>query len=439
MKPFTILALLAALSILARTAHSQVPDAKSPPKKEATSTRPAPKDASEVLAGMRQALAAEAWSCRCKTPGAGFGMFAAESTLILRHDANGEVTGVRLTGTFTPRGPKFDAASADGAKIRVADLDEKVYEDAPWSAEATVMAAPGLSAGPETLRWTVPLCFWQPSDLMPEEKDSVKLSGTATSDGVLCDVIEMQSALPSLPEMSEPASEVVRFIVGRDDRLPRRITKKWPATGPGAITSSMSHELTAWNRSPKIEARTFEIDVAGMKPGKFKGPSAAGGPSARGGPDRGDGPSFAPKKGDRPSDFALKDSAGKEYKLSAYKGKVVLVHFSQLESPASVELLSKMKAKHGEKLVILDLVVDRDGGDGGAKGSKKLAFPRLLGGESVADAWGINLFSSGVVIGPDGKVAATFPTGLAGGAVDSASDLLIRKMGDYLKNPSKGW
>ena len=425
--------------ILTRVTCGQAPAGADPARKAATSTRPAPKDAAEVLAAMRKALASESWSCRCKTPGGGFGMFAAESTVTLRHEAKGAVTGIRLTGNFLPKVPRFDAASSDGTTIRVADLDEKVYEDAPWSADAAAMAGP--STGAEALRWVIPLAFVQPSDLVPAEKDVLKLAGQATADSVLCDIIEVAEAIPALPGIPADASQVMQYVVGRDDHLPRRIVKKWPASRAGGLTTSISYELTRWNPKIKVEAGTFEVDVTGMKPGKFKGPARPGEPSVRGPLGPGNGPSFGLKKGDQPGDFTLKDIAGKEHKLSAYKGKVVLAHFSMLDSDSSDDLLVKMKAKHGDKLVILDLVVDRGGGGAEPvkKAKKPLGFPRLVGGETVADAWGINLFSSGVVIGPNGKVAASWPTGLGGPNAGTAFDFLVKKMGDYLKDPSKGW
>jgi hypothetical protein len=444
---FAAAAVLAAVLSSDQCLGQDAPGAKGPPAKEAAASRPAPKDGAEVLAGLRETLATPIWQCRSRWEGGIMGLGpGADTNVLLRHDPAGHVTGVRMTGNFMPRTPRFVAASADGEKLRAADLDEKVYEDTPWSMEALMMApavGPG-GADVMVLQWVVPLEFWQPGDMAPGKDATAKLAGTATADGVLCDMVDVERALPSLPgEIPKGSKQVTRFVVGRDDHLPRRIIKKWPGGGMGSLNAAVTYVLTAWKLSPAIDEHTFEVDVTGLKEGKFKIPfvkdSSMGPPG--GIPGRGSGPSIDLKTGDQPSDFALKDVSGKEYKLSASKGKPVLVHFCDIESSASDGLLTKMKAKHGDKLVILDLVVDHAGGglDAVKKAKKPVAWPRLVGGEAVADAWGINLLTLAVVIGPDGKVAARIPTGFGGKNADAAFDAFVKKMGEYLKNPAKGW
>src|SRR5207249_3988008 len=126
-------------------------------------------------------------------------------------------------------------------------LDEKVYEDAPWSPES-LMRAPALGPGEAdvyVLQQVVPLEFWQPLDMTPGKNATAKLAGTATTDGVLCDLVDLECGLPEIAgEVGAGARQITRFAVGRDDRLPRRIIKKWPPHGPGGLTASMTYELT---------------------------------------------------------------------------------------------------------------------------------------------------------------------------------------------------
>ncbi len=404
----------------------------------------APKDAAEVIDTMRTTLlGAKSVSFHTKFT-SGFGpivALGADLQATVRRSDDGAMTGLRMTGKFLPGGPNFDAAS-DGTRVRAIDRDAKIYEDGPFSADAMAMQPPGMGGGLPMLLWAFPVEFLQTKDLAIQEGDTAQLKPPVTMDGVLCDVVEVarKVEIKGIP----PHTTIYIYTVGRGDHLLRKMSRENVTSEPGSLRSPIPREFNQWKVNPAVDDATFTLDVSGLKEGEFrvKGPGSGGMDGPPGGMPAGlgkSGPSFGLKAGDKPSDFALKDTSGKEQKLAAYAKKTLIVCFTEASDASAEGFVGKLKAKVGDKASLLELVVDH-GSPPDTKRMKTPAWPRCLSADGVDDAWSINLFPMLVVIGGDGKVVTSMPTGLSGGVpVDTVIEGFTKKLNAYLKNPAKGW
>ena len=110
-------------------------------------------------------------------------------------------------------------------------------------------------------------------------------------------------------------------------------------------------------------------------------------------------------------EFALKDADGKEYKLSDYKGKVVLLNFwatwcgpCKIEMPWFVDFQRKYK---DQGFTVLAVSLDDEGWDivRPFVDDLKLNFPVLLGNDVMADEFGgVVALPTTFMIDKEGKI-----------------------------------
>lgn len=118
------------------------------------------------------------------------------------------------------------------------------------------------------------------------------------------------------------------------------------------------------------------------------------------------------KKGDQFYDFSAKDIAGKTYKLSAFKGKYILVDFTEtycapcIEAAADLDILSK---KYASELQVISFYVEKDPEivKIGLERDRP-TWPAIWDGKGTESEitlkYGVTGFPSFVLIAPDGKI-----------------------------------
>lgn len=119
------------------------------------------------------------------------------------------------------------------------------------------------------------------------------------------------------------------------------------------------------------------------------------------------------KNGQRPPDFTLPDTSGANIRLSAYKGQVVLLNFwatwchgCKVEIPWFMEFADKYKSRG---LAVIGVALDEDGWKlvRPYVQDKKINYPIVVGSGDLADRYGVEEMPMTLLIGRDGKVAAS--------------------------------
>jgi peroxiredoxin len=128
-------------------------------------------------------------------------------------------------------------------------------------------------------------------------------------------------------------------------------------------------------------------------------------------------------EGQAAPDFKFKDAKGADIRLSAYKGKVVLLDFwatwcggCKVEIPWFIEFENQYKSRG---LAVIGVSMDDDGWKLVRPfiEAKKMNYPVVIGDEDLAQRYGgVDSLPETLLIGRDGKVAAIH-VGLTGKAI----------------------
>jgi peroxiredoxin len=108
-------------------------------------------------------------------------------------------------------------------------------------------------------------------------------------------------------------------------------------------------------------------------------------------------------------DFTLKGLDGKEYKLSAFKGKVVVLCFWSIGCPHclnTVPTLDKLaQTEKGKAVEVILVTSDSPAATVGTVKELKLKVPVLLDpGDKISDQYGVEYYPTTYIIGPDGAI-----------------------------------
>lgn len=141
------------------------------------------------------------------------------------------------------------------------------------------------------------------------------------------------------------------------------------------------------------------------------------------------------KEGETAPDFTLKDATGAEVRLSAFKGKVVLLDFwatwcggCKVEIPWFIEFENQYQDRG---LRVIGVSMDDDGWKlvKPFVEAKKMNYPVVIGNEELAQRYGgVDSLPETLLIGRDGKVAAVH-VGLTDRAIfeKKIAELLAKK------------
>ena len=135
-------------------------------------------------------------------------------------------------------------------------------------------------------------------------------------------------------------------------------------------------------------------------------------------------------------DFKLTDQFGKEHRLSAYKGKVVLLNFWATwckycvqEMPDLQKLHEKYSAQEDPQLVLLAVAAPGQGGEQDAEGIKAYletngyTYPSLMDTDgSVFKTYGASGLPTTFVIGRDGSMIGYVPGAVSADVLQTVVD-----------------
>jgi peroxiredoxin len=128
------------------------------------------------------------------------------------------------------------------------------------------------------------------------------------------------------------------------------------------------------------------------------------------------------KHGQTPPDFTLPGAGGENIRLSAYKGRVVLLNFwatwchgCKTEIPWLIEFQDKYRA---QGLAVVGVSMDDDGWKAVKPfvAEKGLNYPVVIGNDSLAKSYGLTAMPMTFLIDREGRIAAT-----SVGVVDKAA------------------
>lgn len=247
----------------------------------------------------------------------------------------------------------------------------------------------------------LPNYFWESEPFSKElNAGRIQPAGEAEIRGVKCQVIRINSGRDGDTVLS----------IG-PDKLPRRIVKEEPK-----IKSNWVVEL--WDI--KANAELSESSVVLSAPEGFESVTL---PSLRPKIERVETPPFVPQTdvnvpkltitaGTEAPAWSLKNAAGQDVTLAGNKGKVVVLGFWSTIIGPSRQLLPALQELHATKAgegVQVYAVAARDSDPDAAKTrftQGQFAYGLLLGGNQVAEDYGIQAYPSAVVIDAQGRVAA---------------------------------
>lgn len=333
---------------------------------------------------------------------------AAKAVKGLRYEAVGEASGIlalhipKMTGTVViirqadSEWPKLrvdaEVSALDrqqpatklelahnGRIVTIADHAQRSY------------AAQNLPQGAALLARSLPLLIRELASTPPYERETaaetIEHLGVETLDGVECDVIRVA--------YGQNEGET-RWHIARSDHLPRRVERLIAVSGN---KTSLTTVLSGIEADPDVSDSIFRV----AKPAGFSSaPPAAG---------RRD--NLLPQ-GEEAPDFTLKDATGKEVSLKSLRGKIVYMDFwatwcgpCRMAMPAMQKLYEKYA---GEPVAIYGINCrERRRADPVAfMKQQKITYPILLNGDRVAQAYRVSGIPAFYLIGPDGKVMASF-------------------------------
>jgi thiol-disulfide isomerase/thioredoxin len=308
-----------------------------------------------------------------------------EGTVTLVAVPGQDVPKIRLDARVVPprqTQPVTLELASDGKRVSFAEHGQKVYIERE------------LPGGGGLLKSVSPLLILEFTSERPFERELKALSlrhvGVEKVGGVECDVVQVAFA--------EDGGEA-RWYIAKNDHLPRQIERimETPVGRTSVITS-----LTSLEVSPPVKEEQFRLE----KPAGFAELTPL--PGYRG------GAGLLPVGSDAP-DWTLNTADGREVRLQGLRGKVVLLDFwatwcgpCRMAMPGVQRLYEKYKDK---PVAIFGVNCwERDPKADPAAFMKKngFAYPVLLKGDRVAEAYHVSGIPTFYLIGVDGKILLAY-------------------------------
>jgi len=387
--------------------------------------RPADPRGKSVLEAARAAvseLKSLSYTAKITAPGQ---KLITSDVLIKKADAGGWKLYARAGEKEAPQ-----LAAYDGLSVRALDDEHKIVWD--QSTEKVhlirgVFARRGVDQG----------MIWE---LLGDEdwlQADVDFQGTATVDGVACEVVTLRTTIERLrlpptapgrtpapregdapgqeapPRPDTTAAHEARLFLSTADHLPRRIIRK-SDPGPGPFTVNIS-EIEADKAIPDTY---FNIDTPAGYTVKAANPSPAPQRGADRTPrrDRPDdaGPgaaSFGLAVGSEAPAFTLKDAAGREHSLADYRGRVVVLDFWGSWCPPCRAAMPGIQSLHerymDHPVAVLGLNFEQSPKADPAKYMKDKGFTYglLLKAETIANTYKVRGWPTFYIVDRDGRIA----------------------------------
>jgi thiol-disulfide isomerase/thioredoxin len=285
------------------------------------------------------------------------------------------------------------STSFDGTTIRSLREKDRQVAESTWDYSTETLGDGAGWAVTWAMRWR-DLVTNQFAD--PETSPKCRYEGEALVEGTKCHVVYVDYS-----EMSDPTLFDAWWYIAQSDSLPRRVEMHFIDTGNGDGFTSTT--LTALEPDAPIETSALALvtpqgfEVKTLEDPNKKRRAGGGAPKPTG-----------PQVGQPAPDWTLKDAAGKEHKLSEYRGKVVVMDFWATwcgPCRAAMPGVQKIHEKYGGKGAVVFGVNCWESGDPvKLMKDEKFTYGLLLSGDDTAVKYGVSGIPAIYVIGPDGKV-----------------------------------
>jgi peroxiredoxin len=228
--------------------------------------------------------------------------------------------------------------------------------------------------------------------------------GEETIDGQACEKVRVPSAGKN--DAAPDADHGYTVWIARSDKLPRRIERHV------GINGAQSRVLTLADL--KINGESIGAPYSLPVPSGFavRNPDA-GQRRARmaGEMERPQRRSRGLAAGDMAPEFFLNDAKGKEHKLSDYRGKVVVLDFWATWCPPCRDAMPGIQRLHekfkGRPVEVIGISFNDHGDPVAFMQQQKFTYGLLLGGEVLAQKYGVSGIPHFFIIGKDGRILWT--------------------------------
>ncbi len=289
-------------------------------------------------------------------------------------------------------------SSFDGKSARDIDHKEKTVRDSE--------ASMGFAMPSNEAMYMMPIWFFEqrrPEGMGPQPNKSEHV-GSEEIGGVKCNVIRSTTEIEEPSEDDAGAEAAPKIIItqkvalGVEDHIARRmevLVKRGDET---------LQDLTTTLTDVKLNAKPADAAFVLEAPKGFEVKKIEAGAE-----EEEAGLKF--KEGDAAPDFALKDGAGKEFKLADFKGKVVLLDFWATWCPPCVKampIVQKLHEAYKDKPVAIIGMNTWEKKDAVEYVKQKgYTYLQLLKADDLAKAYGISGIPTFVLIDRDGKILYT--------------------------------
>ncbi|MEY3027741.1 MAG: hypothetical protein RLZZ238_2638 [Planctomycetota bacterium] len=243
--------------------------------------------------------------------------------------------------------------------------------------------------------------------MKPSEPRVLEIAGTASIEGVECDVIRAVRDLTielgeGMPKQTIILNETIAF--GRADGMLRqiRIDPDFGDEEMGPVPSPI-YTIGDLKADPEFAAELFSTKAPeGFAKRELEMPGFPGGEPEM--------PQLAVKVGDAAPDFALKNAADEEVTMASLQGKVVLLDFWATwcgPCKAAMPTMQKLHDEYKDKgVVVLGVNMGERSPQAGKDymASKKFTYAAVFAADALANTYGVTAIPTLVVIGKDGKI-----------------------------------
>lgn len=395
------LAMIAATPATARQSTADRASLQAPPG--AT-----PRDAKAILSSAAEAMKkANALRYHANVGGEGVGSVAKTRVSFARADAGGWK--ISVVGELFSRNPDGSSTSLrtieigyDGVTARSISQSEKLVAECDIRKPDELRAFLNNHDGGASVIWEA---------IEPEPFASalaaptLKSIGTDKVEGVECDVVRFEA--PG----SDADTQIIEIAIAAEDHLPRRVTRsRKPEKPDDKITSRVTTMTEVAANDGVLGAFVLNTPDGFMVKSETPRKPKPEAPKREQGPRQPLAERGLLAKGTEAPAWTLKDSGGKDVKLSDYKGKVVVLDFWGSWCPpcrAAMPGIQRLHEKYKDRgVAVVGMNFERNAAANPAKFMKDngYTYNLVLKADSIADKYKVNGWPTFYILDRQGRV-----------------------------------